>query len=140
MSKLDGLKTFREWIDEVDRNILLLLAWEYKKHQKMEEDSKALEYVKKTIKEIIKKHKWVDSNILLTLLLKRFKYVKKVWEYKKKHNIQTTQQNRFQELKNKLKELWKKHWLEEKKIESIWDTIHHYSVQYQNELIAVLDN
>jgi chorismate mutase len=135
MSDLDQI---RSEIDIVDKNIILLISWKYKEKLKYIESGKELKYIDKIIDKITSIHKNVDGTVLTNLLLRRFQLIKEVWEYKTENKIEVKQNSRFEDLLNKLKEIWKKYNLKEKDIEEIWNTMHHHSIQYQEKLINLL--
>lgn len=66
---------------------------------------------------------------LVTLLWKRLKLVKNIWEIKKKHEIPILQKDRFKQIVDRLKISAEKHWLSPLFIEDIWEIIHLESLR-----------
>lgn len=65
----------------------------------------------------------IDTQII-TLLSERFEVVKKVWEYKKLHNLPPLQPERWQQVLSSKKELAQKYGVNPEFIETIWNEIH----------------
>jgi chorismate mutase len=65
----------------------------------------------------------IDSGII-NLLWKRFTLVEEIWKYKKINNMEIIQEERWNELLNERKTLWKNLWISEKLISDIWESIH----------------
>jgi len=72
----------------------------------------------------------IDRQII-QLLAERFLVVKKVWEWKKKHNIPPLQPERWQQVLETRKELASKMWINAQLIEKIWDLIHQEALRLE---------
>ena len=72
----------------------------------------------------------IDREIL-TQLAKRFEVVKKVWEYKKLHNMPPLQKKRWEEVLKSRRDFAKKLELWEDFIEKIWNEIHKYAIDLE---------
>lgn len=72
----------------------------------------------------------IDAQII-ALLSDRLEVVKKVWEYKKLHNIPPLQPERWQEVLSSKKDLAKKLWINPDFIESIWNEIHKEALRLE---------
>lgn len=72
----------------------------------------------------------IDAQII-ELLAKRFEVVKKVWEYKKIHNLPPLQPERWQQVLSSKKELAKQYWINPEFIEKIWNNIHEYALEIE---------
>ena len=64
------------------------------------------------------------DNQLIEILAQRMEVVKKVWEYKKEHNIAPLQKWRWEQVLNNVVQKWKKFNLSEDFIKDIWNRIH----------------
>lgn len=83
------------------------------------------------INELRKQIDQVDEQII-NLLWKRFEIVKEIWEIKKINNMSALQPARWQEVLETRKQIWKKFWLKEPMIETIWNEIHDYALDIEN--------
>ena len=72
------------------------------------------------------------DNQLIELLAQRMEVVKKVWEYKKEHNIQPLQKWRWQKVLENVVSKWKKYWLDREFIEDIWNRIHEEALKIES--------
>ncbi len=72
----------------------------------------------------------IDKQII-NLLAQRYELTKKVADYKNKNNLPSLQPERWQEVLNEKKAIWKKLWLPEDYIQELWDIMHKYSLKYQ---------
>lgn len=71
------------------------------------------------------------DNQLIQLLFNRFEVVKKVWVYKKKHNLPPLQPERWQQVLKNIKAKWDEFWLSQEFIEKIWNEIHEYALSLE---------
>jgi len=72
----------------------------------------------------------IDKKII-ELLAQRLEIVKKVWEYKKQHNMQALQPWRWQQVLQSRKELAKSYGVNEHLIEQIWNLIHKEALRLE---------
>jgi chorismate mutase len=75
---------------------------------------------------------------LLQLLAQRVEVVKQVGIYKKQHNLPALNQNRWQEILNKLRTLAKNNNLDEDLIVDLWNRIHEYTLSLEEEILENL--
>lgn len=68
---------------------------------------------------------------IIKLLAKRFDYVEKVWDYKKKNNMPPLQATRWQEVLDSRKSQAKNLWISPDFIEKIWNEIHDYALDLE---------
>lgn len=68
---------------------------------------------------------------LIEVLFKRFELVKKVWEYKKEHDIKPLQKWRWQEVLDRAKKSWEEKWLDSDFIETLWNNMHSYALKLE---------
>jgi chorismate mutase len=88
--------------------------------------------------ELLQKYRWEINQIDLTLvelLWKRFEIVEKVGALKKEHNIETRQNNRFEELLNIVIEAGEKEGLGAWFLKNIWHEMHEYSIERQKKIL-----
>lgn len=80
--------------------------------------------------------KEIDSldNEIIELLSKRFKVVKKVWEYKKDNSIVPLQPWRWNEVLLSKKKHADKVWIDSKFIEKIWNLIHEHALDLEKNV------
>jgi len=101
---------FEDWQDFINK--LIYFAWiEYSRH--------LIDNIDKQLVELIKKRQDV---------------VKLVGKAKKILNIQVVQLERWKKLLEEKKQIAKSIWIDSSLIEKIWNTIHEYSVKYQENL------
>ncbi len=72
----------------------------------------------------------IDTQII-SLLSQRFEVVKKVWEYKKLHNLPPLQPERWQQVLSSKKEMAKQYWVNPEFIETIWNEIHKEALRLE---------
>ena len=72
---------------------------------------------------------------LLRLLSDRLTIVKKVWEFKKENNLSALQSNRWNEVLESKKNIWKDLWLREEFVEIIWNNIHDEALYIENNIL-----
>lgn len=65
----------------------------------------------------------IDAQII-DLLSQRFEVVKKVWEYKKLHNLPPLQPERWEQVLSSKKQLAKQYGINPDLVENIWNEIH----------------
>jgi chorismate mutase len=130
-----NLDKIRLEIDNLDKNIVLLIVWQFEwelwNYNNIEETQKTVNWISIICNNI-------NILILTKLLSKRFYLIDTVLEYKIENNIEIEQIWRFEQLLNNLKEFWKQYSLSWEKIEKIWSIIHNYSVEYQNKKINII--
>ena len=88
--------------------------------------------------EILENYRLQINQIDLTvveLLWQRFEIVEKVGALKKEHDIETRQNNRFEELLNMVIEAGEKKGLDAWFLKNIWHEMHEYSIERQNKII-----
>ena len=73
----------------------------------------------------------IDKQII-KLLAQRYELTKKVADYKYRNNLPSLQPERWQEVLNDKKTIWKELWLPEDYIQELWDIMHKYSLKYQD--------
>lgn len=69
---------------------------------------------------------------LLTLLAQRFEVVKKVWEYKKIHDLPPLQPGRWQEVLENRKSIARDLGLSEEFVVTLWNQIHDYALEIES--------
>lgn len=72
----------------------------------------------------------IDAQII-GLISERFEVVKKVWEYKKLHNLPPLQPERWQQVLSSKKELAQQFWVNPDFIETIWNEIHKEALRLE---------
>ena len=72
----------------------------------------------------------IDAQII-DLLSQRFEVVKKVWEYKKLHNLPPLQPERWEQVLSSKKQLAKQHWINPDFVENIWNEIHSEALKIE---------
>ena len=72
----------------------------------------------------------IDKQIIY-LLHERFQVVEKIWDYKKKNNMEALQQWRFKEVLDTRKMYASELWIDSILIDSIWNNIHDYSLKLE---------
>lgn len=73
----------------------------------------------------------IDAQII-QLLGERFHVVEAVGKYKKLHNIQPLQVNRWQEVLYSRMQMAEKNGIDPKWIQEIWESIHQYALKLEN--------
>lgn len=72
----------------------------------------------------------IDAQII-DLLSQRFEVVKKVWEYKKLHNLPPLQPERWEQVLSSKKQLAKQYWINPDFVENIWNEIHSEALKIE---------
>lgn len=72
----------------------------------------------------------IDAQII-HLLSQRFEVVKKVWEYKKLHNLPPLQPERWQQVLSSKKQLAKQYAINPDFVENIWNEIHSEALKIE---------
>lgn len=75
----------------------------------------------------------IDREIL-SLLAQRFAIVKKVWEYKKLHELPPLQPGRWQEVLDSRKAFAWELWMSPDFVETIWNQIHEYALEIEHTI------
>jgi len=71
------------------------------------------------------------DNIIIEALWKRMEVVKKVWEYKKEHNIAPLQQWRWQKVLENVVQKWERFWLKKEFVEDVYNRIHEEALKIE---------
>jgi len=71
------------------------------------------------------------DNIIIEALWKRMEIVKKVWEYKKEHNITPFQPWRWQKVLDNVIKKGEKFWLDKNFVEDIYNRIHEEALKIE---------
>ena len=72
----------------------------------------------------------IDKKII-ELLAQRLEVVKKIWEYKKEHNIAPLQKSRWEQVLKSRKKIATELWVNENLIEDIWNLIHKEALRLE---------
>lgn len=86
-----------------------------------------------SLDDLRKKLDQIDSE-LIVLLKERFDTVKQVGEYKKIHNMQSLQPVRWEKVLQSRTQLWEKHGISKELIEDIWNRIHDYALELEDNV------